>query len=80
MYLFSMFGTIVIGALVGFLTERFGLTRNGTLVSIILGLGGAVLAYLVSATFGIGFGGRSVTAAIGAGAALFLAPMIGRNK
>jgi uncharacterized membrane protein YeaQ/YmgE (transglycosylase-associated protein family) len=76
---FSVLGAMLVGALTGFLAERGGLVRNGVTVSVLLGLAGGVLAWLLTALTGLGLGGRTVTAILGALAALFIAPRLGRR-
>ena len=65
----SLIGTVVIAGIVGYLSERSGFTRNGILQSIIICVGGAVVAYFVTLMFGIGFrapGWNAILASIGA--------------
>ena len=40
-----MFGAIIVGALTGYISERLGLTRNGIVISIALGVGGAIILW-----------------------------------
>ena len=79
MFMFPLLGSMAVGALVGFLAERFGLVSNGVITSALLGLAGGVVMFFFTALFGIGFGGRTMTSAIGAALALFVAPRLGRK-
>ncbi len=79
MYLYSLFGAMIVGGLVGWAADRFGFVRHGIVTSLILGIGGAVIAYFVMALLGLGIGGRTMTAAIGALIALFVAPRLGKR-
>ena len=73
---YGLFSALLVGGGVGALAERLGLVRNGYVVSIALGVGGAMLLSFAQTILGISLGfGRGVTAAIGAGALLFLAKM-----
>ncbi|WP_299146934.1 hypothetical protein [uncultured Tateyamaria sp.] len=65
----TLIGTVVIAGIIGYLTEKFGFTRNGILQSIIICVGGAFLFYFVRIMFGFGFaspGLNAITASIGA--------------
>ena len=65
----SLFGTIVIAGIVGAVSERTGFTHNGILQSIIICIGGAILAYFIQVMFGIGFrqpGWTAIAASVGA--------------
>ena len=65
----TLIGTVIIAAIVGYLSERSGFTRNGYLQSVIICIGGAFLMYFVTLMFGIGFrspGLNAIAAAIGA--------------
>ena len=43
---FAFFGSLMIGGIVGYLAEKWDLTHNGVLPSIIIALGGGVLLFL----------------------------------
>lgn len=74
--MFHMLGAIIIGALTGYFSERLGLTRNGAIVSIALGVGGAIILWFAQGFMGIGLGfGRAMTSFIGAAGLLFIASM-----
>ncbi|MGK7651553.1 hypothetical protein ACSQ76_03715 [Roseovarius sp. B08] len=73
MYL-QLFGTVVIAGIVGYLSEKSGFTRNGTLQSIIICVGGAFLFYFVRIMFGLRFGAPGVDAIISSIGALIVIP------
>ncbi|MEC3862920.1 hypothetical protein VK792_16620 [Mesobacterium sp. TK19101] len=65
----SLIGTLLIAGIVGVISERSGVTRNGVLPSVIICLGGALLFYFVWVMFGFGFqrpGWNAIIASIGA--------------
>jgi uncharacterized membrane protein YeaQ/YmgE (transglycosylase-associated protein family) len=70
----SIFGTVVIAGIVGYLSERSGFTLNGILPSIIICVGGAFLFYFVRLMFGIGFGAPGVDAILSSVGALVIVP------
>lgn len=71
-----MFGAIIIGALTGYISERMGLTRNGVIVSIALGVGGAIILWFAQGFMGVGLGlGRAMTSFVGAAGLLFFHSM-----
>ncbi len=71
-----IFVAVLLGGLTGFLAERFGLVRNGYVVSVTLGVGGATLAWFLQYALGVGFGfGRAMTSILGAAAMLLVAAM-----
>jgi uncharacterized membrane protein YeaQ/YmgE (transglycosylase-associated protein family) len=70
----TMFGTVVIAGLVGYLAERSGFTHNGILASIIICVGGAFLFYFVRIMFGFGFGSAGVNAIVSSIGALVIVP------
>ncbi len=72
--LFAFFGSMVIAGIVGYLAEKWGLTHNGIIPSIIIALGGTFLLFMVRIMFGISFGSNGVNAIVGAAGALFLIP------
>ena len=76
----SMFGTIVIAGIVGYLSEKSGFTRNGILQSIIICVGGALLFYFVRIMFGIRFGTAGVDAILSSIGALIIVPFHWRGR
>jgi hypothetical protein len=71
---FAFFGSLMIGGIVGYLAEKWDLTHNGVLPSIIIALGGVVLLFMVRVMFHLSFGSPGVDAIIGAAGALVLVP------
>lgn len=70
----SIIGTVVIAGIVGYLSERWGFTRNGILQSVIICVGGAFLFYFVTLMFGISFGRPGVNAIVASVGALVIVP------
>ena len=71
-----MFGAIIVGALTGYISERMGFTRNGIIISIALGVGGAIILWFAQGFLGIGLGfGRAMTSFVGAVGLLFINSM-----
>ncbi len=70
----SIIGTVVIAGIVGYLSERQGFTRIGTLPAIIVCIGGAFLFYFVRLMFGIGFASPGLNAILAAVGALVIVP------
>lgn len=74
--IYGMFAALVLGAATGAASERFGFTRNGYVVSMALGVGGAIILWFCQGLLGIGLGfGRAGTSIIGAVGMLFLASL-----
>ena len=72
--MYHFFGAIIIGALIGYMAEKFNFTRNGIIVSIALVVGGAMIFSFAQGFLGIGLGlGRPATSAVGAVALLVVA-------
>ena len=69
-----LMGTVVIAAIVGYLSEKTGFTHNGYLPSIIICVGGAFLFYFLRIMFGISFGPPGVNAVISSIGALIIVP------
>lgn len=70
----TLMGTMVIAGIVGYLSEKSGFTRNGIVSSVIICLGGAVLAYFVRIMFGVGFGSPGMNAIVSSLGALVIVP------
>jgi len=77
---FAFFGSMIIGGIVGYLSEKWGLTSNGYLASIIICLGGVFLFYMLRVMFGISFGPPGLDAIIGSAGALIIVPTARRRK
>jgi len=71
---FAFFGSLMVGGIVGYLSEKWGLTRNGVLPSIIIALGGVVLLFMARVMFNLSFGSPGLDAIIGGAGALLLVP------
>lgn len=76
----TLIGTVVIAGIVGYLSERWGFTRNGILPSIIICVGGAFIFSFVRIMFGFGFGAPGVDAIISSAGALILVPTRWRKR
>lgn len=70
----TLFGTLLIAAIVGYVSERSGFTRNGYVPSILICIGGAFCLYLLRVMFGIGFGSHGVNAILSSIGALVIVP------
>ena len=70
----TLFGTVVIAGIVGYMSEKTGWTHNGYLQSIIICVGGAFLFYFVRIMFGIGFGSSGMNAIVSSIGALIIVP------
>lgn len=76
----TLIGTVVIAGIVGYLSEKTGLTRNGILPSIIICIGGAFLFYFVRVMFNIGFGSAGLNAILSSIGALIVVPTHWRGR
>lgn len=77
---FAFFGSLIIGGIVGYMSEKWNLTHNGILPSIIICLGGVILLYMVRIMFNLSFGSPGLDAIVGAAGALIIVPTAGRKK
>ena len=71
---FSFWGSLVIGGIVAYLAEKWGLTHHGVLQAIVIALGGVILLFMAKIMFGLSFGRPGIDAIIGAAGALILIP------
>ena len=71
---FAFFGSLMIGGIVAVLTEKWDITHNGILPSIVIALGGVILLFMVRIMFHLSFGSPGLDAIIGALGALILIP------
>ena len=71
---FSFWGSLVIGGIVAYLAEKWGLTHHGVLQAIVIALGGVILLFMAKIMFGVSFGRPGTDAIIGAAGALILIP------
>ena len=74
MVLFTFFGSLFIAGVVAVLFERWGITRNGYAVSILVALGAVIVLFFLRALFHLRIGSPGLDAIIGASAALILIP------
>lgn len=70
----TLFGTIVIAGIVGYMSERSGFTHNGILPSMIICIGGAFLFFFVRLMFGFGFSSPGLNAIASSIGALVIVP------
>ena len=74
--MFGLMAALILGGGTGLLAERFSLVSNGYVVSICLGIGGAVALWFLQGFFGFNLGfSRGVTSILGAISLLFLAKL-----
>lgn len=71
---FAFFGSLVIGGVVAYLSEKWDFTHHGVIQAIIIALGGVILLFMARVMFGISFGSPGVNAIVGALGALILIP------
>ena len=74
MILFSFFGSLMIAMVVAYLFERWDITHNGVLPSILVAFGAVLALFFIRSLFGWSFGPPGVDAIIGSAAALILIP------
>lgn len=67
-------GSLIIGGIVAYLSEKWDWTHHGVIQAIIIATGGVILLYMVRTMFGISFGSPGVNAIVGAMGALILIP------
>ncbi len=70
----ALFGTVVIAAGVGYMSERSGFTHNGVLQSMIICIGGAFLFFFLRLMFGVGFNAPGWNAILSSVGALVIVP------
>ncbi len=70
----TLFGTLLIAGIVGYISERSGFTHNGYLPSVFICVGGALALYLLRVMFGIGFGSHGINAIVSSIGALVIVP------
>ena len=71
---FAFFGSLMIGGIVGYLSEKWGFTQNVVLRSIIIALGGVILLFMARVMFNLSFGSPGFDAIIGGAGTLLLIP------
>ncbi|MEL6465324.1 MAG: hypothetical protein AAFQ58_10175 [Pseudomonadota bacterium] len=70
----TLFGTVVIAGIVGYVSEKSNFTHNGILPSIIICIGGAFLFFFIRLMFGFGFSSPGLNAIISSIGALIIVP------
>lgn len=84
MILFSFFGSLMLAGIVAYLFERWDITHNGIVPSVLIAFGAVLLLYFARALFHFSLGSPGVDAIVGASAALVLIPTEaarrGRNR
>lgn len=71
---FAFFGSLVLGGIAAYLSEKWGFTHHGVLQAIIIALGGVVLVFMARVMFHLSVGAPGWDALIGAVGALILIP------
>ncbi|MBF9030789.1 hypothetical protein HKCCE3408_10335 [Rhodobacterales bacterium HKCCE3408] len=71
---FAFFGSLMIGGVVGWAFERWGITHNGVVPSVLIALGAVIVVFMARVMFHLSFGSPGLDAIIGAAAALVLIP------
>ncbi|WP_227287086.1 MULTISPECIES: hypothetical protein [Paracoccaceae] len=71
---FAFFGSLMIGGFMGYLFERWGITHNGIIPSVLIALGAVIVVFMLRVMFHLSFGSPGVDAIIGSAAALVLIP------
>ncbi|MBF9034853.1 hypothetical protein HKCCE2091_11435 [Rhodobacterales bacterium HKCCE2091] len=74
MILFTFFGSLIIAAVVAILFERWGITHNGYVMSILIALGAVIVLFFLRSLFHLRIGSPGIDAIIGSAAALILLP------
>ena len=76
----TLFGTVVIAGIVGYVSERSGFTRNGIVPSMIICIGGAFLFFFIRLMFGFGFSSPGMNAIVSSIGALIIVPTHWRRR
>ena len=76
---FSFFGSLIIGGIIGYVSEKYNFTHNGIIPSIIICLGGVILLFMLRVMFGISFGSPGLNAIVGSAGALIIVPTAARK-
>lgn len=73
---YGLFSAVFLGGLIGILSERFGFTRNGYVISVAIAIGGAILLWFIQFILGLNLGlSRGMTSLVGSVGLLFLSSM-----
>ena len=71
---FAFWGSLVLGGIAAYLSEKWGFTHHGVLQAIIIAVGGVVLVFMARVMFNLSVGAPGWDALIGAVGALILIP------
>ena len=71
---FAFWGSLVIGGVVAYFSEKWDFTHHGYVQAIVIAIGGVVLFFMARVMFNISFGSHGMKAIIGAAGALILIP------
>ena len=80
MILFSFFGSLMLAGIVAYLLERWDITHNGLVPSVLIAFGAVLLLFFVRTLFGISLGSPGLDAVVTSAAALILIPTEYANK
>ncbi|MEM7721690.1 MAG: hypothetical protein AAF376_04900 [Pseudomonadota bacterium] len=80
MILFSFFGSLMIAMIVAYAFERWDITHNGVIPSILIAFGAVLILFFIRSLFGLSLGSPGVDAIIGSAAALILIPTEYANR
>jgi hypothetical protein len=78
--LFSFFGSLMIAMVVAYLFERWDITHNGVVPSILIAFGAVLALFFIRSLFGWSLGSPGVDAIVGSAAALVLIPTEYANR
>lgn len=71
---FVFFGSLMLAGAVAFLFEKWDITHNGILPSILIAFGAAFAVFMFRLLFNVSLGSPGLDAIVGAAAALILLP------
>ncbi len=77
---FAFFGSLMIGGAIGIVFEKWGITQNGIIPSIVIALGAVIVMFMIRVMFHLSFGSPGIDAIVGASAALVLIPTAYASK
>ncbi|MEM9757216.1 MAG: hypothetical protein AAF914_14535 [Pseudomonadota bacterium] len=77
---FQLFGAMMIGGIVAVVFERWGLTHNGIIPSVLIALGAVIAMFMIQIMFRLSLGSPGLDAIVAAAAALVLVPTEWANK
>jgi hypothetical protein len=77
---FAFFGSLMIGGIMGYAFERWDITHNGIIPSVLIALGAVIVVFMFRVMFGFSFGSPGLDAIIGSAAALILIPTEYANR